>query len=130
MWASSLRWGAQPIGPGVVVYERQEIFHLPDMTRLKVKVNIHESVVKQVNKGQKAKIRVDAFPNVLLDGTVTKVAVLADSSRYWMQNGVKEYTTYVHVDKLPDAQLKPGGATKAALCLRAKRRRQLRSSQS
>ncbi len=109
-YAESKRWrGGQPVGPGATVYQRQTIFKLPDMTRLKVKVNIHESVVKKVRQDQKAKIRVEAFPNLLLDGTVTKVAMLADSSRSWMNNGVKEYTSYVHIDSLPDdQQLKPG----------------------
>ena len=108
-YAESRRYGSQPVGPGVTVYQRQTIFKLPDMTRMKVKVNIHESVVKKVKKDQKARIRIEAFPNLLLDGTVTKVAMLADSSRSWLNNGVKEYTSYVDVDALPDEQqLKPG----------------------
>lgn len=99
---------SRQIREGAVVHERQTIFHLPDMSSMQVKVNVHESVVKKVKAGQKATIRVDAFPNVTLTGTVKKVSPLADSSNFWSSGGVKEYTTYVVMDELPGLELRPG----------------------
>lgn len=96
------------IREGAMIYFRQKIFTLPDMTNMQVKVNVHESLIKKVKEGQKARIRVDAFPNMSIEGTVKQVSQLADSSYAWMRGGVKEYTTIVAIDKMPGEQLKPG----------------------
>ena len=48
---------------------------------MQVKVNIHESLIKKIKPGQKAEIRVDAFPNVVFVGKVKTVSQLADSNR-------------------------------------------------
>ena len=96
------------IREGAIVYRRQKIFSLPDLDLMQVKVNVHESVVKKVKAGQKAKIRVDAFANTTFEGTVKNVSQLADSSNSWRRGGVKEYTTIVVVDNLPDIDIKPG----------------------
>lgn len=96
------------IREGAMVHFRQKLFTLPDMTRMQVKVNVHESQIKKVKVGQQAKIRVDAFAQVAVEGTVKQVSQLADSTNPWMRGGVKEYTTIVAIDKLPDAALKPG----------------------
>jgi RND family efflux transporter MFP subunit len=103
-WYSSDR----QIREGAVVYFRQKIFSLPDMSTMQVQVNVHESLVKKVKPSQVADIRVDAVPNVPLKGTVKSVSPLADSTRSWMRGGVKEYTTVVTVNELPTDQLKPG----------------------
>jgi RND family efflux transporter MFP subunit len=96
------------IREGAIVHQRQVIFNLPDMSSMQVKVNVHESVVKKVASGQKAIIRVDAFPNLALAGTVKKVSPLADSSNSWSRGGVKEYSTIVSIDEMPDVALRPG----------------------
>ena len=99
---------SRQIREGAMVHFRQKIFSLPDMSAMQVKVNVHESKVKKVNVGQTAEIRVEAFPNLLLTGTVKSVSPLADSNRSWLHGGVKEYSTVVTIDKMPDEQLKPG----------------------
>jgi RND family efflux transporter MFP subunit len=95
------------IREGAMVYSRQKIYSLPDMTKMQVKVNIHESLVKKVKPGQKAEVRVDAFPNLVLTGVVKSVSPLADSNQSFGGGGSKEYTTYVTIEKLPDEGLKP-----------------------
>ncbi len=104
------RWydPSSQIREGAMVYARQKIFSLPDMTSMQVKVNIHESLVKKIKPGQMAEIRVDAFPNMVLIGKVKTVSQLADSNRGWMSGGVKEYSTVVTVEKMPAEDLKPG----------------------
>jgi RND family efflux transporter MFP subunit len=102
-------WDASSqVREGATVYSRQKIFSLPDMTRMQVKVNIHESLIKKIKAGQKAEVRIDAFPNIVFIGTVKSVSQLADSSRPWMTGGVKEYTTIVTLDDILGYELKPG----------------------
>jgi RND family efflux transporter MFP subunit len=104
------RWygDGQGIREGASVYNRQKIFSLPDMSRMQVKVNIHESMIKKVKEGQTAEIRVDAFPNLVLVGKVKSVSQLSDSNQMWMSGGAKEYTTVVTIEKMPDEELRPG----------------------
>jgi HlyD family secretion protein len=99
---------AARIQAGAMVYFQQTIFSLPDLSKMQVKVKVHESVVKKVKPGQKAELSIDALPNQTLHGTVEKVGTLAHSDYYWSQ-GVKEYLTVIKVDDLPEsAGLKPG----------------------
>jgi RND family efflux transporter MFP subunit len=99
---------SRQIREGAMVYFRQKIFSLPDMSSMQVKVNIHESLIKKVKVGQKAEIRIDAFPNLVLVGTVKNVSAIADSTRSWINGGAKEYSTLVTIDAMPEAELKPG----------------------
>ena len=99
---------SRQIREGAMVYSRQKIFSLPDMSSMQVKVNIHESLVKKIKPGQIAEIRVDAFPNLVILGKVKTVSQLADSNRGWMSGGVKEYTTVVKIEKMPKEDLRPG----------------------
>jgi RND family efflux transporter MFP subunit len=100
---------------GATVYSRQKIFTLPDMARMQVKVNIHESLIKKIKAGQKAEVRIDAFPNIVFVGTVKSVSQLADSTRPWMTGGVKEYTTIVTLDSIAGYELKPGMTAEARI---------------
>lgn len=95
------------IEEGASVRERQIIFTIPDTTRMSVNVKVHESYVKRVQLGQRARIRVDAFPDVVLEGNVTKIAVLPDSQNRWMNPDLKVYATKVILDEEHD-WLKPG----------------------
>ncbi|MBX9579976.1 MAG: efflux RND transporter periplasmic adaptor subunit [Gemmataceae bacterium] len=96
------------IKPGAQLYFQQPIFNLPDLTRMKVKMKVHESVVKKVKVGLPVTMKIDALPNQVLHGKVISVATLAQSDN-WRGGGVKEYETYVSIDDLPaDAGLRPG----------------------
>jgi RND family efflux transporter MFP subunit len=109
-------WDASSqVREGATVYSRQKIFSLPDMTRMQVKVNIHESLIKKIKVGQKAEVRIDAFPNVVFVGTVKSVSQLADSTRPWMSGGVKEYTTIVTLNEISGYELKPGMTAEARI---------------
>jgi RND family efflux transporter MFP subunit len=92
---------------GLVTYQ-QPVFQLPDLESMQVKVKIHESKVKKVKPGHKAEIRMEAFPGLVLHGTVEKVATLADPDN-WRSGGAKEFETIVKINDLPkNYGLKPG----------------------
>ena len=100
-------YGREPIREGATIRERQTIFTIPDMTRLVVKVKIHESYIKKVKKGQKASITVDAFPDKVLEGEVTMVGLLPDSQNRWLDPDMKVYLTTITLAGTHD-WLKPG----------------------
>lgn len=96
------------IRPGAQVFFQQPIFTLPDLSQMKVKMKVHESVVKKVRAGLACTLKIDALPGQVLHGKVVAVATLAQSDE-WRGGGVKEYETTVSVDDLPaDAGLRPG----------------------
>jgi HlyD family secretion protein len=106
--------GEERVREGASVRERQAIITIPDMTRMSVNVKIHESYIKKVHRGQKARITVDAFPDDILSGEVTKVAVLPDSQNRWMNPDLKVYLTTITIDGTHD-WVKPGMSAKAEI---------------
>ena len=95
------------IQPGAMVFYQQPIFTLPDLDHMKVKVKIHESVIKKIDIGQSATLKVDALRNYPLNATVKTVGTLANSEG-WRQT-VKEYMVEADINDLPtSAGLKPG----------------------
>lgn len=95
------------IEEGASVYERQEIITIPDMTQMAVKVKIHESSIKKILRGQKARIRLDSYADQELRGEVIKVNVIPDSTSRWMNPDMKLYPAIVSIEGTYE-WLKPG----------------------
>ncbi len=101
------RWydASQRIREGTEMYSGRDVYYLPDMTRMQVKAQIHESVVDRIKVGQPAVIRLDAFTDIKLSGTISSVAGMAASG----YSNVQNYETIVHIDELPEGlAIKPG----------------------
>jgi RND family efflux transporter MFP subunit len=94
------------IEEGATVRERQKIFSLPDITKMQVNTKVHESQIDKISPGMKAKIRVDAFSETELNGTVLDVAPLPDPTSFFSSD-IKVYTTHVKIDD-PLPGLRPG----------------------
>lgn len=94
------------IREGAVVYQNQTVFYLPNLSEMQVKVGIHESLVSKVKPGQRATVRIDAFPTQAFLGRVKKIAPLAESNFF---SSAKNYTAIVTIDEIPEGiALKPG----------------------
>ena len=101
------RWydPSERIREGTTVRSQQDIYYLPDMNNMQVKATIHESVVDRIHVGQKATIRLDAFSDLKLAGTVSYVSELASSS----YSDAKNYDAKIVIEKIPDDMaVKPG----------------------
>jgi HlyD family secretion protein len=99
------------IQTGGVVFYQETLARLPDLTKMEVKVRIHESKVKKIKAGQKAEIRIASLPDLVLHGTVTTVATVADSEGRWRSGDVKEYITIVKIEDLPEGGVLLPGMT-------------------
>lgn len=101
---------------GAAVHFKQQLFSLPDLTKMEVQAFVHESEVQQVRVGMDVDIRVDAFPDLPLTGKVVDIATYYDSTRHWMSGGVKEYATEILIRDLPeDVSLRPGMSAKVTI---------------
>ena len=111
------RWSSESlIEEGATVRNRQEIIKLPDTSRMKVTVKVHESHVNMIRPGQPAFVTLDSMPDERFAGIVEKVGLLPDTSSRWGNPNLKVYNTDIHItDKLPD--VKPGVSAKAEIII-------------
>ena len=102
------RHGGQSIviEEGVTVRERQTIIRLPDPKRMQVSAKINEAKISLVDEGMHAKIHLDAFSDLELDGVVERVNEYPAPTSFFAGN-IKEYEAFVRILGSP-AGLKPG----------------------
>lgn len=107
----------EAISEGAALKTGQPIITIPDMSHLAVDVNIHESHIKKIQLGQRARITVDAVPDKSLEGVVSKVAVLPDSNASRYNPSLKVYPSTVKIEGTHE-WLKPGMTAKVEIIVR------------
>lgn len=108
VYANPEDWrGDDQIREGALVRQRQDLISIPDLSEMAVKVKIHEASIKFIQKGQKARIKVDAYPDDELTGEVVQVGILPDSENRWMNPDVKVYQVKLRIEGKRD-WVKPG----------------------
>lgn len=97
---ANLASGEPLIAEGKLVRERQVIIRLPDPKRMQVTARVNESRIDRVKKGMLTRIRLDAFPEVELTGTVREVSEypLPAASSY---STMKEYAAAIDINDPP-----------------------------
>lgn len=104
------------IEEGAQVRKRQELIKIPDTSKMKVTLKVHESHIGNVTVGQPAFIILDSLPDQRFRGEVTKVAVLPDAQSRWGNPNLKVYSTEVVItDELQD--IKPGVSARAEIVI-------------
>jgi hypothetical protein len=105
-------WKRAPeIEEGATVHRDQTLLLMPDLSKMQVKVGIHESIVECIKPGMAARI---TLPDKTLDGKVTSVAMVTRPAGWWTGNIVK-YDTII---KLPSVEgLKPGMSAEVEVVL-------------
>ena len=104
------------IEEGAVVRNRQELIKLPDTSRMKVTIKVHESHVGLVQPGQPAFVKLDSMPDQRFQGVVEKVALLPDSQSRFGNPNLKVYNTEVVITD-PLAGVKPGVSAQAEIII-------------
>ncbi len=98
------------LDPGTVISQSNTtLFTLMDINQLKVIINVLEKDIPQITKGKQADITVDAFPNKVFAGRVTRYAEAVDPATRTM-------ATEIDIAN-PDHLLKPGMYANVALAL-------------
>ncbi len=100
---SAARWRNAPeIAEGLNVYKDQVMLLMPDLTKMQVKIGIHESIVDTVEPGLTARV---TLPDRTIDGTVASVASVTRPKSWWTGNAVK-YDTIIDLPSIEG--LRPG----------------------
>ncbi|MFO0980565.1 MAG: efflux RND transporter periplasmic adaptor subunit [Planctomycetota bacterium] len=103
----NMRGRQNPIEVGTAVSQRQLILSLPDISRMIADCKLHESVIDKVKEGQITHVTVDAMPDRIFAGTVSRVALLPSSQNMWLNPDLKVYATRIAIDG-DTSMLKPG----------------------
>jgi len=101
---------------GAVVRNRQDLIKLPDLSRMKVVVKIHESHINMIRPGLPAFVVLESDPDQRYAGVVQKVAPLPDTQARWGNPNLKVYNTEVYLAETPP-NVKPGISTKAEIII-------------
>jgi HlyD family secretion protein len=99
---NAAKWEHGPIEEGTQVWKDQVLLLMPDLTKMQVKVGIHESLVDRVTKGLPATV---TLPDRTTTGTVSAVASVTRPAQWWTGNEVT-YDTLIALS--PEEGLKPG----------------------
>ena len=105
------------ISEGATLKTGQPIITIPDMSKLGVEVNIHESHIKKIELGQKVYITAESVPNKTLIGRISKVAVLPDSNASRYNPSLKVYPATVEIEGTHEF-LKPGMSAKVEIIVK------------
>lgn len=104
------------IEEGATVRNRQELVKLPDTSRMKLTVKVHESHVSMVKPGQVAFVVLDPIPDQRFRGMVSKVGLMPDSQERFGNPDLKVYKTEILItDPMPD--VKPGVSARAEIVI-------------
>jgi HlyD family secretion protein len=96
-----------PLELGTTVRRRQDLFYLPNLDKMEVHAELHETVLDRVRPGMPAMVRAEAFPNAVMKGEVIAVAPLPIQVRSRYQTEVKSYVGRVRLESIPRGLL-PG----------------------
>jgi multidrug efflux pump subunit AcrA (membrane-fusion protein) len=99
---SAAEWEVAPIAEGATVHKDQVLLLMPDVSKMRVKVGIHESDIDRMQVGLSAKV---TLPDETLDGSVSEVATVTLPSGWWTGNEVR-YDTFIQLPAVP--RLNPG----------------------
>lgn len=103
IYPSTAKWKDAPdIAEGASVHNNQVLLLMPDLSRMQVKVQIHESIIDRIKPGLAASV---TLPDRTLHTRVSSVASVASSARWWTADAVR----YDTVIQLPSVRsLRPG----------------------
>jgi HlyD family secretion protein len=108
---NAAKWESRPIAEGTNVHRDQVLLLMPDLSKMQVKVGIHEAVVKRVKTGQQAQV---ALADGELVGTVSEVATITKPAGWWTANEVR-YDTLIKLP--PQKGLRPGMSAEVEIVL-------------
>lgn len=91
---------------GDVVWQNQPLMYLPDLTRMLVNTRVREVDLHKVEPGNRAVVRLDAYPDKVLQASVRSIGVLAERQQeQWA--GDKHFRLVVMLEDA-DPKLRPG----------------------
>ncbi len=105
-----------PIREGGEVRQNESILVIPELSTLAAQVNLHETDIQKVQRGQKAIVTVEAIPGRTFPGKVVRTSPVASSAHAWLNPEIKVYETDVALEEV-DGGLTPGMTATAEIII-------------
>ncbi len=86
------------IEEGASIRDGQEIFYLPDPSKMQVNAKVNDSKINKVKVGQRVEVRVDTAPEIPIAGVVRRVSSFPLPRRYYQ--APIEYEVFVDITEL------------------------------
>ncbi len=99
-------WTKVTVAVGEKIDSRTQLLIIPNMETLRAKTQVYEAVSEQVEVGQKAYVRLDSRPDVVLAGEVESVATLPSKQDSWLNPDVKVFEVHIKLNNKVEG-LKP-----------------------
>jgi HlyD family secretion protein len=94
-------WSSEPpIEPGSRVRQSQDLFYLPDLSRMRVAAMIHESIVTRVQPGMTVRARIEGLSGRQIEGHVLEIEPLPDTQSSWMSDA-RSFKATIALDSSP-----------------------------
>ena len=91
-------WSSEgKVEPGARVRQMQDLFYLPDLSRMRVAALLHESIMPKVHPGMTVRARIEGLSGREIEGHVLEIAPLPDTQMGWLSDA-KSFKATIALD--------------------------------
>ncbi len=101
------RWWIHPLAVGETAVQRQELIYIPTDEGMNVELMVPEASLNKVEMGMPAKVKVDAFPDRVFTGKLSKIGILPDGQSAQLNPDLKMYKCELECD-FSNVSIRPG----------------------
>ncbi len=101
------RWWENPLAAGESAVQRQELIYIPLDEGMIIEIMVPEASLNKLEAGMQASVKVDAFPDRVFSGKLTKIGILPDAQSTRLNPDLKMFKCELECD-FRDAVVRPG----------------------
>lgn len=101
------RYWIRPLAVGETAVQRQELIYIPLDAGMIVELMVPEASLNKLETGMAANVKVDAFPDRVFRGRLTKIGILPDGQSASLNPDLKMYKCELECD-FSDVVIRPG----------------------
>ena len=101
------RWWENPLAAGESAVQRQELIYIPLDEGMIIEIMVPEASLNKIEAGMAASVKVDAFPDQVFSGKLSKIGILPDAQSTRLNPDLKMFKCELECD-FRDAVVRPG----------------------
>ena len=101
------RWWENPLAAGESAVQRQELIYIPLDEGMIIEIMVPEASLNKLEAGMAASVKVDAFPDQVFTGKLSKIGILPDAQSTRLNPDLKMFKCELECD-FRDAVVRPG----------------------
>lgn len=101
------RWWENPLAAGESAVQRQDLIYIPLDEGMIIEILVPEASLNKLEEGMAANVKVDAFPDRVFKGRLSKIGILPDAQSTRLNPDLKMFKCELECD-FSDAVARPG----------------------